>query len=122
MTKFEALHRVHSVEEERALREWEANRHDINDGIHALGALVTDQDAARPLIHKLDLDTGHDHFLAVSCVHARLCRIMPHLADVFAFACWPEMYGIPEWLSVGGVPKPAVEPPGAITRIEGSEG
>ncbi len=41
-------------------------------------------------------------------IHARLCRMMPHLADVIALACFPEFMPTPEFLEQRGTPLPWV--------------
>ena len=43
-------------------------------------------------------------------LHARLCRVMPHLADVFAFLFWPEHMPTPEWLDERGMPQAFGQP------------
>ena len=45
-----------------------------------------------------------------STVHARLCRILPHLADVITLACWPETIDMPDGLDAHGRPKRATAP------------
>jgi hypothetical protein len=44
---------------------------------------------------------------AIFKAHARLCRLRP---DLFAFALWPEMMPVPEWLTRSGKPFEMCEP------------
>jgi hypothetical protein len=44
-------------------------------------------------------------------LHARLCRVMPHLADIFTFLFWPEFMPTPEWVDERGMP-PSFGQPG----------
>ncbi len=37
-------------------------------------------------------------------LHARLCRVFPHLADIFTFLIWPEFMPTPSWVDERGMP------------------
>ena len=50
-------------------------------------------------------------------IHTRLVRCLPHLADVIALCIWPEYMPLPDWVAVGGEPRPALYPAAAAARV-----
>ena len=100
---------AHTAEEARAEREladvWER----LDTLIAQLRAHVPEQ--AQDLVHDLDAAAGDLYGATLEVTHARLCRILPQLADVLALACWPELVGLPDFLAPDGRPLPVTQPP-----------
>lgn len=66
--------------------------------------------ADHKLLVKFDDAAGHLHDVERNVIHARLTRVLPHLADVIANACFPEFGTSPEWLPATALPHPVVFP------------
>lgn len=97
---------AYSAEEARAMSEEYEEREAFNRALKALDDLVSDRAAARPTIAALELHAGAIAVITVQVLHARLVRVLPHLADVLTFLCFSEGMETPEFLDVTGRPKP----------------
>ncbi len=64
---------------------------EVKDGLNAM----------EPMIGEIVVQWSH-------VLHARLCRVMPHLADVVTYLCFQEFMGIPDWVEQRGLPLPWV--------------
>jgi len=117
----EGAHRVMSVEEERAIQEADREMAALDTALGALAALAPDPAAAWEHQHAADMAIAGWHVASVATIHARLCRLAPHLSDLIALGCWPETFSPPPWTDAGGAPMPPVYPAGALTRIRGGE-
>ena len=103
---WEGKHRIFTAEEERAEAELRAARSAVADAVEA----ITDHELAS----KLDIITGEVELAIAYLIHARLCRMLPHLTDVIALGCFPWGMETPENLGPGGMPEPAMEPVSAL--------
>jgi hypothetical protein len=72
--------------------------------------MLDDPAAIRTALEQLEARHNAVVYEYPQLLHARLCRVMPHLADVFAFLFWPEFCPTPEWLDEHGLPQAFGQP------------
>lgn len=97
-------------EEALAHRAYDLERDGWYRAFRRVEELLSDRDGARDALS--DLEVRH---MAVvheypHLLHARLCRVMPHHADIFTFLFWPEFMPTPEWVDQRGLPEPWAVP------------
>ncbi len=98
----EGYHRVMSAEEARAI----ADREDAWAAFEAVLDRVEDLDLSNDLSNAVFMIPNAE----IDALHARLCRMLPHLTDVIALACHPAETPAPEYLAAGGAPEPVIWP------------
>ena len=61
-------------------------------------------------VRRLEEQAGWVETLGVRFVHARLCRMLPHMSDVLSLACFPDDVTMPGVLMPDGKPEPRMVP------------
>ncbi len=89
----------------------EVERQGARDMLETLTDRITDRDLAVAL----DLAIGEAILAEVYAIHARLCRLLPHVTDVAALACFPWHVQTPDDLGAGGDVEPAMHPATALS-------
>lgn len=99
---------AYTAEEARALADYFEARDDFYEAWEKLNVWLSgiDRDRAWPILSALDANFGAYEIMVQSLIHARLCRILPQLADVLTLACWPDLMPTPEFLDPTGKPIP----------------
>ncbi len=95
-------------EEAAAVHQWDLERGEFFTTWEALHQLVKDSPEAVTHLTRLEVLLNAVTVEACHVIHARLCRLIPHLADVAALACFPEFMPTPEFLEQRGTPLPWV--------------
>jgi hypothetical protein len=108
---YDGMYRLFTAEEARADAELQAARADVQRLIER----VADDELGR----ELEAAVSWAYSTAERALHARLCRLLPHLTDLLALACFPADMPTPELLGPGGAPEPVMEPDGAHERHYG---
>ena len=103
---WEGKHRLFTAQEAQTEVELRAVRADVD--------ALTNQIPDRSLVTKLDIAIGELLLAEAHAIHARLCRLLPHLTDVVALACFPWAVEMPDDLGAGGDVEPAMRPSTAI--------
>lgn len=111
--KYDGMYRVMTAEEERALATWLAARARTDAMIKDLVSPCSGREPAG----ELDAAITEREAELLHVIHTRLVRCLPHLADVIALCVWPEYMPLPDWVAVGGEPRPALYPAAAASRI-----
>jgi len=113
----EATILAYTAEEARALYELDEAYNALYDAFHALQDRLharyapAERDEWWPLLSTVDVNVGAVMILTQAAIHARLCRILPHLADIAALVCYPEIMHTPDHLAETGAPHPFTHPP-----------
>lgn len=92
--------------------------------LSACGRDLRDAGAPADLVRHMDDAAGDVLDAERGAIHARLVRVLPHLADVIANACWPEHGTTPEWLTEEGMINPIIHPTSRHLKreLKGMEG
>ncbi len=91
---------AHTAEEEAAYADLRQTREQIRT---TLAALPPDQR------DWLESRIGLRAYAEIATVHARLCRVFPHLSDVLTYLCFPWRVPLPGHLAADGKPERAWE-------------
>ena len=95
--------------------EWFEGYRAVRDRIEQpdIWQMIDDPDDFKELLSRLESRHNTVVYEYPHVLHARLCRVMPHLADIFTFLFWPEFFPTPEWVDdcgrppLWGMPQPA---------------
>ena len=69
-------------------------------------------------LRTLDAALGGVTMESTHVIHARLCRVLPHLADVLTLLCFPEFIGFPNWVEQRGTPLPWINSGGRRNIVD----
>ena len=108
---WDATYRLFTAEEQRANDELQAARDRVNELLNRIEEL--------DLHSALDCAISEAYTAAADDIHARLCRVFPHLTDVIALCLWPDEMVPPPGTGPGGMPEPAMHPPAGAERHYG---
>ena len=97
---------AYTAEETLAVHLWQLERDEFYTAWTALSDRLRDDPEAGAHLQKLDAALGSVTMEYSHVLHARLCRVLPHLADVVTLLCFPEFVGFPNWVEQRGTPLP----------------
>ena len=107
MSRYDGQWAVLSAEEARALDGERRVLDELNAALASLNA-----HGCAECMQAIELAAWGVVDAAVEVRHARLCRMRPDLADLFALANYPAFMSAPDFLERSGAPKQATEPEG----------
>lgn len=97
---------VYSGEEALAVRMWQQERDEFYASWTALSDRFRDDPEVCAHLQKMDVALGDVTTEYTHVLHARLVRVLPHLADVLTYLLWPEFIPFPDWVEQRGTPLP----------------
>lgn len=95
-------------EEALAVTLWQNTKDEYYEQWTALFEQFKDDAAVKDRLNAMEPMIGDIVVQWTHVLHARLTRVLPHLADIVTYLCFQEFMGMPGWVEQRGLPLPWV--------------